>query len=40
VIVPVHGHGSLAVLEQGPNMDIKTVEGVAARVQGALDWTA
>jgi hypothetical protein len=40
VIVPVHGHGSLAVLEQGPNMDIKTVEGVAARVQAALDWTA
>jgi hypothetical protein len=40
VIVPVHGHGSLAVLEQGPNMDIKAVEGVAARVQGALDWTA
>jgi hypothetical protein len=39
VIVPVHGHGSLAVLERGPDMDIKTVEGVAARVQGALDWT-
>jgi len=40
VIVPVHGHGSLAVLERGPDMDIKTVEGVAARVLGALDWTA
>jgi hypothetical protein len=39
VIVPVHGHGSLAVLERGPDMDIKTVEGVAARVQSALDWT-
>jgi len=40
VIVPVPGHGSLAVLERGPETDIKTVEGVAARVQGALDWTA
>jgi hypothetical protein len=40
VIVPVHGHGSLAVLERGPETDIKTVEGVAARVLGALDWTA
>jgi hypothetical protein len=39
VIVPVHGHGSLAVLERGPDMDIKTVEGVAVRVQSALDWT-
>jgi hypothetical protein len=38
VIVPVPGHGSLAVLEQGSDMDIKTVEGVAARVQSALDW--
>jgi hypothetical protein len=40
VIVPVRGHGSLAVLERGPDMDIKAVEGVAARVLGALDWTA
>jgi hypothetical protein len=40
VIIPVHGHGSLAVLERGPETDIKTVEGVAARVLGALDWTA
>jgi hypothetical protein len=39
VIVPVHSHGSLAVLERGPDMDIKTVESVAARVQSALDWT-
>jgi len=39
VIVPVDGHGSLAVLERGPDMDIKTVEGVAARVQSARDWT-
>jgi hypothetical protein len=40
VIVPVRGHGSLAVLEQGPDADMKTVEAVAARVQSALDWTA
>jgi hypothetical protein len=39
VIVPVHGHGSLAVLERSPETDIKTVEFVAARVQSALDWT-
>jgi Protein of unknown function (DUF3379) len=39
VIVPLPGHGSLAVLERGPETDIKTVEGVAARVQSALDWT-
>jgi hypothetical protein len=40
VIVPIHEHGSLAVLERGPDMDIKTVEAVAERVRGALDWTA
>ena len=40
VIIPVRGHGSLAVLERGPDTDIKAVEGVAARVQSALDWTA
>jgi len=40
VIIPVRGHGSLAVLERGPDTDIKTVEAVAARVQSALDWTS
>jgi hypothetical protein len=39
VIIPVHGHGSLAVLERGPETNMKTVEGVAARVLGALDWS-
>jgi hypothetical protein len=39
IIVPVRGHGSLAVLEQGSNTDIKTVEDVAARVRSALDWS-
>ncbi|MDB6086298.1 MAG: hypothetical protein JWN43_4179 [Gammaproteobacteria bacterium] len=38
VIVPVPGHGSLAVLERGRSMDIENVEGVAARVLSAIDW--
>jgi hypothetical protein len=40
VIIPVRGHGSLAVLERGPETDIKAVQSVAERVQSALDWTA
>jgi hypothetical protein len=40
VIIPIRGHGSLAVLERDPGTDIKKVEGVAARVQSALDWTS
>jgi hypothetical protein len=40
VIVPVRGHGSLAVLERGPDTDIKAVEKVAAQVQSDLDWTS
>jgi hypothetical protein len=39
VIVPVRGHGSLAVLERGPGTDIQAVEGVAARVLDAINWT-
>lgn len=39
VIVPVPGHGSIAVLTQGPNTDIKTVEGIAARVLDSIVWT-
>lgn len=38
VIVPVPGHGSLAVLERGPSMNIEAVEGVAAKVLRALEW--
>ncbi|HWJ35000.1 MAG TPA: DUF3379 family protein [Steroidobacteraceae bacterium] len=38
-IVPVPGHGSLAVLERG-SIDIKAVRDVAARVLSAIDWTA
>lgn len=38
VIVPIPGHGSIAVLERGPAADIKDVEAVAARVVRALEW--
>jgi hypothetical protein len=40
VIIPVRGHGSLAVLERGPDTDIKAVEGVAARLHSPPDWTS
>ncbi len=39
VIVPVPGHGSIAVLTHGPNTDIKTVEAIAARVLDSIVWT-
>ena len=39
VIVPVSGHGSIAVLTHGPNTDIKTVEGIVARVLDSIVWT-
>ncbi len=39
MIVPIPGHGSVAVLERGPNTDMKAVEEVAARVRGAIDFT-
>ena len=39
VIVPVPGHGSLAVLERGFAGDMATMEGIAARVRTAIDWT-
>jgi hypothetical protein len=38
VIVPLHGHGSLAVLERHSDTDAKTINAVAAQVTGALDW--
>jgi hypothetical protein len=40
IIVPVPGHGRIAVLERGPGTDMITVERVAAKVLGAIDWTA
>ena len=40
VIVPVAGHGSLAVLTRGSATDLKTVEHIATRVLDSIDWTA
>jgi hypothetical protein len=39
VIVPVAGHGSVAVLTRGPNTDIQAVERIAARVLDSIAWT-
>jgi hypothetical protein len=39
VIVPVAGHGSLAVLTRGPAADAKTIEGIAHRVLDSIVWT-
>jgi hypothetical protein len=39
VIVPVAGHGSLAVLTRGPAVDPKTVEHIAHRVLDSIVWT-
>jgi hypothetical protein len=39
VIVPVAGHGSLAVLTRGADTDLKTIERIAARVQSSIVWT-
>jgi len=40
VIVPVAGHGSLAVLTRGAATDPKTVEHIAHRVLDSIVWTA
>jgi hypothetical protein len=40
VIVPVAGHGSLAVLARGSDADRAQVEQVATRVQSAIVWDA
>jgi hypothetical protein len=39
VIVPVAGHGSLAVLTRGTTADIEIVERIAARVLDSIVWT-
>jgi hypothetical protein len=39
VIVPVPGHGSLAVLTRGPTVDLGTVEHIARRVLDSIVWT-
>jgi Protein of unknown function (DUF3379) len=38
-IVPVPGHGSVAVLVKGEEGDLAQVESVAARVKDAIVWT-
>jgi hypothetical protein len=40
VIVPVPGHGSLAVLVHDKQADLRAVGEIAARVQGAIVWTS
>ena len=39
VIVPVPGHGSLAVLTQGAATDMETIEQIAHRVLDSIVWT-
>jgi hypothetical protein len=38
VIVPVAGHGSLAVLARGEATDPKFIEQIAARVESSIIW--
>jgi hypothetical protein len=40
VIVPVAGHGSLAVLTRGQTTDINAIRHIAARVLDSIVWTA
>jgi Protein of unknown function (DUF3379) len=39
VIVPVQGHGALAILMQDPHADAATVERIAAKVRESIVWT-
>ena len=39
VILPVAGHGSLAVLAKDQSGTLASVENVAARVRSAIEWT-
>jgi hypothetical protein len=39
VIVPVAGHGSLAVLTRGASADLTTVQLIAKRVLDSIVWT-
>jgi len=38
VIVPIAGHGSLAVLARGADADLIAVKGIAERVERAIVW--
>ena len=39
VILPVSGHGSLAVLAKDQSGDLASVEKIAAQVRAAIEWT-
>jgi hypothetical protein len=39
VIVPVAGHGSLAVLTRAPDTDSQMIDRIAKRVEGSIVWT-
>jgi len=39
IIVPVPGHGSIALLMRGPDARSDDVEGIAARVRSAIVWS-
>jgi hypothetical protein len=39
VIVPVAGHGSLAVLTRAPDADTRMIERIAERVERSIVWT-
>jgi hypothetical protein len=39
VILPVPGHGSLAVLARGRDADLGSIEKIAERVEAAIVWT-
>jgi len=39
VIIPVAGHGSLAVLTRGTATDVNTIERIASRVLDSIVWT-
>jgi hypothetical protein len=39
VIVPLPGHGSMAVLARDRDGDLRAVKEIAARVRGAIVWT-
>lgn len=39
VIVPVPGHGSLAVLAKAKSANLAAIEKVASRVEDAIEWT-
>jgi len=40
VILPVPGHGAIAVLTRNKSLGTAAVDRIAARVVGAIDWTA